>query len=203
MEVSAAEYKADLLERHGGSPGPADDVILRRVNAGDCDALVTLYDRYEDVVRRFALQMSGNQAIADDVTQETFLWLTRGARRYDSRQARFSTYLYGVVRHLTRRRMVRERTFEPMPGGSPERWMAPGPLIEHSLVEAATKREIVERVRRAVCSLPPRYRDPIVLCDLHGLGYAEAAAAAGCAVGTVRSRLSRARALLRRKLEGR
>ena len=179
----------------------SDEDLLRLVSDGDRDAFVALYRRYQDVVYGFAFQMSGSQTAAEDITQETFLRLSRVAQRYRPRQARFSTYLYGMVRHLTRRRLRRDRVFVALGSRSVDTWSAREPLVEQSLVEAASKQQTIQRVRRAVLSLPPRYREVIVLCDLHGRGYAEAAAIIGCAVGTVRSRLHRGRDLLRQKLE--
>ena len=66
-----------------------------------------------------------------------------------------------------------------------------------------TREERVETLRRAVSTLPPHYREVIALCELQELSYDDAAAAAGCAVGTIRSRLHRARELLLKKLSGR
>ncbi len=182
------------------SSGQTDEELLVLVRSGDSDAFATLYRRYQDAVHRFAWKMSGREAIAEDITQDAFLTLTRGARHYDPRQSKFKTYLYGMVRHLTRRRLRRDRVFVFLAGEDADRWKAGEPLIEHSLVEKAAKERTIERVRRAVLSLPQRYREVVVLCDLHGRDYTEAAAAAGCAVGTVRSRLHRGRALLRQKL---
>ena len=181
---------------------PTDEELIRSfVLDGDRAAFAALYRRYQDVVYRFALQMSGREAIAEDITQETFLALASAAHRYDARQARIGTYLYGIVRNLTRRWLRRDRLLVTLTGTNHDEWMADEPLAEQSLVEQATKREAIERVRRAVLSLPPRYREVVVLCDLHGTSYAEAAAIIGCAEGTVASRLSRARNLLLEKLQ--
>jgi RNA polymerase sigma-70 factor (ECF subfamily) len=182
------------------TPEPPDETLLRSVEHGDRDAFIALYGRYRDVVYRFAFHMSGSDTTAEDITQDTFLALTRGARRYDPSQARFTTYLYGMVRHLTRRRLRQDRVFATLTGMNPDRWTAREPLVEQALVEAASTQATIERVRRSVLSLPPRYREVVVLCDLHHRGYAEAAAIIGCSVGTVRSRLHRSRELLRRKL---
>ena len=70
------------------------------------------------------------------------------------------------------------------------------------LLEDLTRRESIEQVRQAVLSLPPVFREVVVLCDLQDSSYEEAAAALDCPVGTVRSRLSRGRAMLARKLRG-
>jgi RNA polymerase sigma-70 factor, ECF subfamily len=144
--------------------------------------------------------MSGCEATAEDITQETFLALTRGARHYDAGQAKFTTYLYGMVRFLTRRRLRRDRVFATLTGANLDRWKAREPLVEQTLVEAASTQETIDRVRRAVLSLPARYREVVVLCDLHHRTYADTAAILGCSIGTVRSRLHRSRELLRKKL---
>jgi RNA polymerase sigma-70 factor, ECF subfamily len=197
---SKKELLQQLLSDDASEPG--DEELLRLIVGGDRDAFVRLYRRYQDVVHRFAMQMSGSRTVAEDITQETFLALTRGARSYNASQAKFTTYLYGVVRHLTRRRLRRDRLYVALTGKA-DRWQAREALVEQSLVDAASHRQTIERVRRAVLSLPARYREVVVLCDLHGRGYAEAAAIVGCALGTVRSRLHRARELLRQKLQAR
>ena len=183
------------------SDEPPDEELLRLfVSSGDRAAFAALYRRYQDVVYRFAFQMSGREAIAEDITQETFLRLAGAAHRYDARQAKVSTYLYGIVRNLTRRSLRLDRVLVTLTGTNDDRWRANEPLAEQSLIERVSKRETIERVRRAILSLPPRYREVVVLCDLHRRSYADAAAIIGCAEGTVGSRLSRARDLLLEKL---
>lgn len=179
---------------------PSDEELLRLAAGADREAFIALYRRYQDMVHRFAFQMSGSRTAAEDITQDTFLALMNGARHYNASEAGFSTYLYGMVRHLTRRRLRRDRVLVTLTGGNVDRWTSREPLVEQTLVEAASKQQAIERVRRAVLSLPPRYREVVVLCDLHGRDYVDAAAIIGCAVGTVRSRLHRGRDLLRRKL---
>jgi RNA polymerase sigma-70 factor (ECF subfamily) len=198
---SAVGHQSRVLVLTDEASGTPDEELLRLVVQGDREAFIALYRRYEGFVHRFAYQMSGSEAVAEDITQETFLTLTRSAARYNAGLAKFSTYLYGIVRHLTRRRLWRDRMFVALPAGLTDRWKAREPSAEQALVEAASRQQTIERVRRAVLSLPPRYREVIVLCDLHGRGYADAAAIVGCAVGTVRSRLHRGRDLLRKKLE--
>ena len=179
---------------------PDEELLRLFVSNRDRAAFAALYRRYQDVVYRFAFQMSGREAVAEDITQETFLMLAAGAHRYDGRRAKVSTYLYGIVRNLTRRSLRLDRVLVTLTGTSDDRWKANEPLAEQSLVDEATKRETIERVRRAILSLPPRYREVVVLCDLHRRSYADAAAIIGCAEGTVASRLSRARDLLLAKL---
>lgn len=181
---------------------PSDGNLLQLMVAGDREAFAVLYRRYRDVVFRFALQMSGSAIIAQDVTQDVFLTFVRDAGRYDPARGLVSTYLYGMVRHMTRRRLRRERRFVGLDAETQADSGSSDTIATESVLEDIVRKEEIGQVRRAVVALPSRYREVIVLCDLHDHSYAEAAAIIGCAVGTVRSRLSRGRALLHDKLEG-
>jgi RNA polymerase sigma-70 factor (ECF subfamily) len=184
----------------GSFPDLTDDELLRLVAYGHRDALGALFTRFQNVVFRFAFQMSGNVSLAEDVTQETFIVLMRSAARYQPRNAKVSTYLYAIVRNLTRKRLNKEA--RESRNGSWIRHLlgTETPPAEQNMIEATERRDNIERVRQAVLSLPQRYREVVVLCDLHGRDYAEASAIIGCPVGTVRSRLHRGRDLLRGKL---
>jgi RNA polymerase sigma-70 factor (ECF subfamily) len=177
-----------------------DDELLRLIADGHREALAQLYRRHHDMVFRFALHMGGSESVAEDIVQDTFLAVARAARRYRGGEARFSTYLYGIVRNLTRRRHRREMRLAGVIELLKHYLQPHAPLAPEALVERETQTSTVGRVRRAVSSLPPRYREVVVLCDLHGKDYAEVAAIIGRPIGTVRSRLFRARSLLADKL---
>jgi RNA polymerase sigma-70 factor, ECF subfamily len=85
-----------------------DAELLLLIACGHREALAILYRRYQDMVFRFAVQMVGSEATAEDVMQDTFLAVARNASKYRGGTAKFSTYLYGIVRNLTRRRLRRE-----------------------------------------------------------------------------------------------
>ena len=180
-----------------------DEDLLRQMLAGDEEAFTTIYRRRQGGIYRFALQMCGSPSIAEDVTQEVFMILIREeARRYDPSRGPLAAYLYGIARNCVLRYLERDHSHitladrqEDTKGRVPEKLIA-----ENDPLDDFTKNEIIERVRRAVLKLPAHYREVVVLCDLHELGYADAALVLGCAVGTVRSRLHRARALLMEKL---
>lgn len=180
----------------------SDQELLRLMLAGDEEAFTTLYRRRQGGVYRFALQMSGSTAIAEDVTQEVFIALMNEAGRFDPARGSLAGYLYGIARNHVLRRLERERSFVPMLDESSdaqaltdERFLADGdPLLD------LTRHETIEAVRQAVLALPAHYREVVVLCELHEMSYREAALALDCAVGTVRSRLHRARYLLVQKL---
>jgi RNA polymerase sigma-70 factor (ECF subfamily) len=187
-----------------GDPGigPPDRDLLRLIAADDREAFAMLYRRYRDLVFRFAWQMSGSDIVAQDVTQDVFLAFMRHAERYDPSLASVSTYLYGMARHMSRRRLRRESRFVTLDRDARTESERSEPIAAASALDEVVKQQRIEQVRRAVVSLPSRYREVVILCDLHDHSYAEAAAIVGCAIGTVRSRLHRGRLLLHDKLVG-
>ncbi len=183
----------------------ADYDLLLRMLAGDEPAFTALYRRRQGAVYRFALQMTGSVVIAEDVTQEVFMELIEHGRRFDPSRGALRSFLYGIARNLVLRRIDKDGHAGPKFGwesrleSGPEPAMEDFPAIEDVLGDL-TRRETIDQVRRAVSSLPPVYREAVVLCDLQDLRYGEAAQILDCPVGTVRSRLNRGRAMLAQKL---
>ena len=173
-----------------------DRELLQRTADGDRDAFAALFRKYQRLVYRFARQMSGCAATADDVTQDVFVALMRNSRHFDPAMGALSTYLYAVARRMVRRRLVWRSRQVPIDQEMP------GHVVEagDDPLAALARQRALETLRRAILSLPVHYREVVVLCELDGLSYAEAADIVQCRVGTIRSRLSRARALLARKL---
>jgi RNA polymerase sigma-70 factor (ECF subfamily) len=177
---------------------PSDDALLRLMLAGDEDAFSTLYRRRQGGVYRFALQMCGSESIAEDVTQEVFMVLMREAGRYDTSRGSVAAYLYGIARNHVLRHLHRDRnsvqfTDETLEDGAS---VAAQLVAQDDPLGDLTRSETIESVRQAILGLPAHYREVVVLCELHEMSYAEAAEVLDCAVGTIRSRLHRARALL-------
>ena len=176
-----------------------DDVLLSRLRCGDEAAFVALYRRRQGAIYRFAMHMSGSATAAEDITQEVFLALLRRECGYDAERGTLSGYLFGIARKLVLRSLERGRAdvaleTEADDGASPELAVIDDPLID------LTRREGIEALRRAVMALPRLYREVVLLCDLEELDYADAAAVLRCPIGTVRSRMHRARGLLFEKL---
>jgi len=176
-----------------------DDELLMRMRSGDEPAFVTLYRRRQAAIYRFALHMSGSVTAAEDITQEVFLALIRDECGFDPERGTLSGYLFGIARKLVLRYLERGRSdvaldVEGESSAWPELAVNDDPLLD------LTHREGIEALRRAVSALPRRYREVVVLCDLEEVDYAAAASILGCPIGTVRSRLHRARALLLEKL---
>jgi RNA polymerase sigma-70 factor (ECF subfamily) len=184
-------------------PGPPTDEtpdheLLARAGAGDAEAFGQLFRRRQGDVYRFALHMTASPAIAEDVTQEVFLAVMADARRYDAARAPVAAWLCGIARNLVRRRLDRDRLLEPL--AEDELELVDDSAVAGDLLGDLTRAERIVALRQAVLTLPLRYREAIVLCDLQEKSYADAAAVLGCAIGTVRSRLHRARALLTVKM---
>ncbi len=182
-----------------------DDDLLRRTAAGEEQAFAEIYRRYHACVYRFAMQMSGSVEVAEEVTQEVFLVLMHKANEFDPSRARLSSWLYGIARNQVLRQLERRTGSVPLEISDAEDApdLPPELVTVFDPVESLTREERAALLREAVLSLPPRYREVVVLCDLHEMSYAEAAAVAGCAVGTIRSRLHRSRELLHAKLAAR
>jgi len=144
--------------------------------------------------------MSGSKPIAEDVTQEVFLFLMREGHVFDPAKGALSAFLFGVARNHVLRRLRVEHLLAPLGDDSDDEATFSQPSTDMCPLEDLTRAETIESVRKAVLSLPAKYREVVVLCELQDVSYGETAEILGCAIGTVRSRLHRARALLLAKL---
>jgi RNA polymerase sigma-70 factor, ECF subfamily len=178
----------------------SDQELLRQLARGDEKAFLGLYERYQGPLYRFALHMSGNQATAEEVTQEVFMLLIRKPKGYEPAKGSVAGYLFGIARNLTRRTIERSRLDLPIDDEGPD---SAGELAFSSdldLLAELSNAELLESLRRAVLTLPEQYREVVALCDLEEMSYGDAAAVLECSPGTVASRLHRARAMLKAKL---
>lgn len=167
------------------------------------EAFAALFDRHADAVHRYAARRLGGE-VADDLMAETFTTAFQQRHRYDPARgagADARPWLFGIATNLVgRHRRAEARRFKAMA-------RVPA-LADHDepLADRAADRVVARAVRRelaaALAALPARYRDVLLLVAWGGLGYEEAAQALGIPVGTVRSRLHRARSKLREALGG-
>ena len=173
--------------------GPTSDrELLQRFCRGDRDAFTLLYRAHFPAVFRLVLYMTGDRLQAAEITQDTFVWLVHHPRDFDPNRGELAAFLNGVARKMILRHKRLER-----------RWM---PLVETAAAEELASglehRQNVQELRKAIAALPERYREAVLLCDLEEKSYEQAADQMACPVGTVRSRLHRARELLARKFLG-
>jgi RNA polymerase sigma-70 factor (ECF subfamily) len=176
-----------------------DEQLLQMALNGDEDAFTALYRRRQGPVYRFALHMSGSPHVAEEVTQEVFLFLVQRGRDFDPQRGALGAYLFGVARNYVRRAM--EKSYSDAMNLTPAEDDDPALVTDFDPVLDIARSQTSKAVRKAVLSLPEHYREVVVLCDLQEQSYAQAAQALGCALGTVRSRLHRAHEMLMRKLQ--
>jgi len=164
-----------------------DAALLAEAAAGAEDAFVELYRRRRDDVYRFAYALTRSRSCAQDATQEVFLNVLENARGYDPAKGSVRAWLVGCARHVAIDRLRSER-----------RWVdeAPEPATACDAEQRVLKDQRLARLHEAIARLPFQYREALVLCELAELSYAETAAVLDCPLGTVRSRLHRARSLL-------
>jgi RNA polymerase sigma-70 factor, ECF subfamily len=189
-----------------------DADLVSRLRRGDAAAARELYQRHGTALLRFGLAMSNCRQTAEDIVHDTFVEILKHPVRFDPTRGSVIAYLFGIARHRMSRvarvslRDADVRVHES--GTAEEGFDAATGLLEATLQDesedAGTEIDRfrdIERVRAAVFELPRAHREVVVLCDLEELSYATAAEILGCPIGTVRSRLSRARALLAARLE--
>jgi RNA polymerase sigma-70 factor (ECF subfamily) len=185
-----------------------DADLLRAMRNGDADAFAALYRRHQGPLYRFALLRCGSLDTAADVVQETFMGLLSARFHFDPLRGPLQAFLFGVARNLILKlEEVRQRHValpvhdaaqddhgDDEDEGSGQPFEDGGPLARLLDNEAA------EQVRRALALLAPHYRDVVILYEMHELSYAEIADICQVDIGTVRSRLSRGRAALAKRL---
>lgn len=200
----------------------SDALLLRRIAGGDEDAFAQVYRQKHPSIYRFALHMTGNASVAEDVTQEVFMALIRDPKRFDPARGTLGGFLFGVARNHLRKRWEQDRRLVAFDGDPDD--LREGRSLNGSNQggsngngaygngngrggfgaapgwDGFASGEAIARVRQAVSTLPENYREVVVLCELEEMSYEEAASALDCPVGTVRSRLHRARAMLVEKL---
>ncbi|MDI6807654.1 MAG: sigma-70 family RNA polymerase sigma factor [Candidatus Eisenbacteria bacterium] len=184
-----------------------DEELMEKVGLGSGRAFKLLVERYDGRIINTVARFIGDRDAAQEIAQETFLRIYRHRTRY-RKGSRFSTWIYTIALNLAKneiRRRVRrprhlsideihENSGDSFPGF---RDPAQSP---HDLAE---QRELEQIVQGVLAKLPPKYRAALVLRDIEGLSYEEVADVLDVPGGTVRSRINRARLLMRNRLESR
>ena len=185
------------------TPAPLRDTdLLRQMRSGTASAFQALYRRHQGPLYRFAVLRCGSPDTAADVVQEVFIGLLTDTLRFDPLRGQLQHFLFGVARNLIlRHEQARGRT-AALPGSDDDAdsedeaaWDSSAEPLAHML-----SNELAEQVRRALAQLAPHYRDALILYEMHDLSYQEIAGICQVDIGTVRSRLSRGRALLAKRL---
>ena len=161
--------------------------LVERSKAGELEAFNRIVERYRSLVFNVAARILGSRPAADDVAQEAFISAYRSIARFRGGSLRAWLLRIATNASYDYIRSVRRRAEQPLDLAM-ER-----PAGAESPEQHAERNEVAAQLQRAILSLPHDQRTVLVLVDVHGLSYEEAAEAEGVALGTIRSRLSRAR----------
>jgi RNA polymerase sigma-70 factor (ECF subfamily) len=180
------------------SDGRTEAELLKQACRGEESAFRAIYERHRDCVFRFAYRMLGSVAAAEDITHDCFLSLLQRPQLFNPDRASLKTYLCAAARNLVWKQLRRrglETEVEEVDETQHTVWQK-GPY------EYLRSSEIAEGVRQAIASLPPLQREAVILFEFEELSLSDAAAAAQTDIGTIKSRLHRARQRLRGLLAG-
>jgi RNA polymerase sigma-70 factor (ECF subfamily) len=174
-----------------------EEQIVERHRDGDEEAFEELFRRFASMVYNLTLRMTGDPEQARDLSQEVFLRVFRHLGRFAGRSS-IKTWIYRVTLNHCRSRLGRKRlAIDPRGDELAAKVKDPAPSPE----QVAMARVTTARLETALLALPGGFREAVVLRDVEGLSYEEIAAVLRVPMGTVRSRIARGRAELRRMLE--
>lgn len=180
-----------------------DESLVTQVARGDSAALEVLYDRYASRVLGISVKILGDQALAEDILQETFWRVWQSASTYQSPLGPFTGWLFRIARNLSidayRRRSSRPQPFLSADGSDPILDQTPDP--DTDVAEQAQSILQNRQVRQALDSLPAVQRQVIELAYFYGMTRQEIAEATGEALGTIHTRARLALQKLRGELE--
>src|SRR5688572_30120978 len=177
------------------SPTMTDDALMKRVTEGDDEAFREIVERHKDSLVNYLTHLVRSRDRAEEIAQDAFVRLYRSAANYRERD-RLGPYLFRIATNLTVSEIRRERRWNLL---LPRLNASTSPSIAAPDANLMTD-EIQRQVHAALEKLPLKYRAPLVLFEIEEWSYDEIAAALEVRTGTVKSRISRARELLRRQL---
>jgi RNA polymerase sigma-70 factor (ECF subfamily) len=169
-----------------------DRELVSRVLAGRTDDFRVLVERHQQSIFRFASGLLGNRDEAEDVTQETFLAAFANLSGYDSSRAAFSTWLFTIARNRCFNLLKRSRPIAANELDS---------IADVAPTDPIVSQELSQQLDRALAALPVEQRSAFVLAEIEELPYAEIARIERTSLGTVKSRIHRAKERLQSLLE--
>ena len=181
----------------------SDEILVTQVARGSSAAFEALYDRYASAVLGISLKVIGDQALAEDVLQETFWRVWKSAATYQSQRGTLTSWLFRIARNLAidayRRRNVRPQAFYSADGSDAILDETPDPDMD--VAEQAQSILKNRQIRNALASLPGVQRQVIEMAYFYGMTRQEIAEATGEALGTIHTRARLALQKLRGELD--
>lgn len=165
----------------------ADLMTVERIASGDRQALAELYARYRVPLFHYALQFTSDRGLAEEVLQDVFVAVWRGASRFE-RRSRVPAWLFGITRRRAWKALRRDAP-ETLDIEEAQTIAAPGPGPEQAALDNATYEELAA----AIAKLAPVHREVLLLSYVHELTYQEIAEVLRVPIGTVKSRISNAK----------
>lgn len=190
-----------------------DDELMERYRAGDENAFTLLVRRHQQPLVNFIARFINDRDGAEDLAQETFIRIFKASRRYQPGRAHFKTWMYHIASNLCknelRNRGRRDRyRVDNVVDSSDEGDVEQIDLIERAPADASfqpevalERKELDDAIQTAISELPEQYRVPLILRDLQGLSYDEISETLELRDGTTKSRINRARLMLKDKLK--
>jgi RNA polymerase sigma-70 factor (ECF subfamily) len=172
----------------------ADTLLLQRIATGDRQALADLYTRHQRALFRYLLQLTPDQALAEEILQDTLVAAWQGAATFGARSA-VRTWLFGIARRQAHNRL-RQRGLPLEDADVLLELPAPDPDPQDAVLAGAEREELAQALRQ----LTAPHREVLLLVLVDDLSYQDAAQVLGVPVGTVKSRLNHARSALRAQL---
>jgi RNA polymerase sigma-70 factor (ECF subfamily) len=172
-----------------------DDALMQRVGEGDEDAFADIVDRYKDSLVNYLTHLVRSRDRAEEIAQDAFVRLYRNASSY-KQQERLGPYLFRIATNLVVSEVRREKRWSLLLPRLTASTRQSEPAPDNHLLTT----EIQRQVAAALEKLPLNYRAPLVLFEMEEWSYEEIAKALDIRCGTVKSRISRARDLMRRHL---
>ncbi len=192
-----------------------DDELMERFQKGDESAFTLLVRRHQQPLINFIARFIGDRDSAEDLAQETFIRIFQAAPRYKPGHAQFNTWMYHIASNLCKnelrdrgrrgRHWVDNTVSEGEPGDAAadaENRIASAPAdVSYQPDVVLERKELHNALRKAIAELPEKYREPLVLRDIQGLSYEEISEVLEIRPGTTKSRINRARLMLKDKLK--
>ena len=178
----------------------SDEQLIAQVARGDTAAYEMLYDRYSSAGMGLALKITGDQALAEEVVQETFWRVWRKADLFQNQRGAFTSWFFGITRNLSIDMLRRQRS-QGQPADQAEQVIEQTPDPSPSVPETVWLRSKHEQMRAAVETLPKEQRYVIEMAYFRGMTRQEIASATGEPLGTIHTRARLALQKLREELQ--
>ncbi len=196
-------------EKEFNSNRDEDQRLIQNFQTSDKKAFDTLVLKYKNKIFNLCYNFLGNYDDADDIAQETFVKVYYGLKNFNF-QSSFSTWLYRIAVNTCKNKVsafsyrLRKKTFDlDRPKEFFNGVVSKEIPDHHSSPESVYERkELNHYIQKAIQSLPGKQKSLVLLCDVENLSYEEIVKITGYKLGTVKSKLARARELLRKKLKG-